>query len=210
MATLTPLTVGNASTPSGWVSAPNGNLGDNSDATYGYVDTNADGLYDQGWLLAAALDADFGTMLTLNVVLRYGWSAAPSSTVWEDATAAAATLGLECRIVNGATILAAADAGGTFKTVVNNPVVISPVNSGSVGFDYVNTASNKATWDAARVEIRIRRNRLKGGSSEQQRVYEADFTGTYTAAASFDPATIAGQLSAPPQPIPLTTGVSDY
>jgi hypothetical protein len=180
---LTPISVGDAATPNGWDAATNGDLGDNSDATFGEVTTNADGAYDQGWLLDD-VDADFGTMDDLAVVLRYAWSATPTNTVWEEPAAGAGTDGLQVRIVNGATILAAADGGGGFETVVENPTATSPTNSGSTGFTFVNTTANKATWDGATVEIRIHRNRNKGGGSEGQRVHEADFTGNYTIASA--------------------------
>jgi len=180
MATLTPLTVGNAATPSGWDSATNGALGDDSDLTYGYDATNTDQTVVQGWELAN-VDADFGTILTLSVVLRYGWSADPAgASVWELA-ASPGTQGLMCRIISGATILAAADSGGTFEEVVAVAADDATIrDSSSVPFTYVNTAATKTTWDAAVVEIQISRNRIKGGSTDQQRVYEADFTGTYT------------------------------
>jgi len=184
MATLTPLVVGNANTPSGWTSAPNGALGDNSDATFGYYSTSTDSQVDQGWVLAD-VDADFGTMDTLSVILRYGWSATPGNDIWELA-AAPGTAGLQCRIISGATILAAADSGGAFATIVAAPASDATIrNSSAYVFStsgYLHPTADKTLWDAAVVEIRISRNRIKGGSTEQQRVYEADFTGTYTIA----------------------------
>ena len=186
MATLTPLTVGNAAAPTGqWTSAPNGALGDNSDATYGYYSTSADVQVDQGWELAN-VDADLGTMLTLSVILRYGWSATPND-IWQLA-AAPGTAGLQCRIISGATILAAADAGGAFATIVAAPASDATIrNSSAYVFStsgYLNTAADKTAWDAAVVEIRIARDKVKGGGTEEQRVYEADFTGTYTIVAA--------------------------
>ena len=188
MATLTPLTVGNATgtySPA-WTSAPNGALGDNSDATFGTVESNGTGTYDQGWELAN-VDADFASILTLSVVLRYRWTATPNGlTTWD-------TLG--CRIMSGATVLAAADSGGSFKTIASSITTTTITNSASSAFAYVNTGATKTQWDAAVVEIRISQTKSKGGDTTPRAIYEADFTGTYTAAAGVTASPTAASMA---------------
>lgn len=184
MATLTPLTVGNAAAPSEWTTAGNGALGDNSDATFGSVTTNATDDYDQGWELAN-VDADLGNVDTLSIVLRYRWVTAPANTTWP-------TLAARVMASDGTTVLAAADSGGTFETVASNITTTTITNSASVPFTHVNTTANKTTWDGAVVQIRISRVRSKGGDSSAQAVYEADLTGTYTA---IGPTAVANFLS---------------
>ena len=178
MPTLTPLTVGNAQTTSpteptpNWDSAPNGALGDSSDSTYGYVSTNASGTYSHGWAMDN-VDADFDSMLTLSIVLRYAWGSAPSNTTWT-------ALNARVRASDG-TVLAAFLSGGSAKLIVSNITTTTPTNSASVAFNYVNTSATKSQWDTAAVEIEIVRSKTKGGDTSEQRVFEATLTGTYVA-----------------------------
>jgi len=176
MATLNALTVGNAAAPTGqWTSATNGALGDNSDATFGTVENNTTGTYDQGWELDG-VNNDLASMNTLAVVLRYRWTATPTGlTTWDS---------LACRVMSGATVLAAADSGGAFQTVASTITTTTITNSSSTGFPYVNTGATKAQWDAAVVEIRISQTKTKGGDTTPRAIYEADFTGTYTVGAT--------------------------
>lgn len=179
MATLTPIVPGNAvgagSSGTGWDTAANGALGDNNDATFGSVSTNATGDYTHLWELGD-VDADLGNMDTLAIVLRYRWTTAPSNTTWS---------ALEARVMtaDGATVLAAASGAGAHQNVASGITTTTITNSGSTGFSYVNTSATKAQWDGARLQIRIVRTRTKGGDSAVQAVYEADLTGTYTTAA---------------------------
>ena len=62
------------------------------------------------------------------------------------------TYTLRCRIVNGATILAANDAGGTFQTVADITST-TPTTFSNVAWNYVNTTADKATWDGASIEL---------------------------------------------------------
>lgn len=63
------------------------------------------------------------------------------------------TLSLSIRIVNGATILAAADSGGTFATVNSNVTNTTDTTTGPTAFAYVNTTADLATWNGASVEL---------------------------------------------------------
>jgi hypothetical protein len=194
--TLPTLTVGNAAAPNEWSSAPNGALtaigASGQDTNFGHVSENLTGTrtYVQGWELADT-PADFLGMATLTIQLRYAWSAYATSATWPL---------LAARIVSGTTILAAADSGGAFESVATSITTTTPTNSSVVSFTYINTAANKAAWDAAVLEIRIDRTRSGGGNTNQQRVFAAEATGTYVAVTSVSVATTgvsgAGQLGA--------------
>lgn len=172
------LTVGNHNTfRDQWTSKPDGALGDNSDSTFGFVSTNSTNAYDQSWDLDD-MPGDFASMVDLSVVLRYCWSATPTNTTWDS---------LQCRVlVPSGPILAAADATGSMETVASSITDTSPVNSSSIPFTYVNTSATKADWNSGLVDIRINRTRSKSGGSEEQRVFEADLSGNYTASAPDD------------------------
>ena len=181
MPALPAITVGNANTTglsTLWTSYPDGNLGDNSDATYGYVNNNGTNAYDMGWEMGDT-PSDFGTMTALSVVLRYCWGTDPgTASTWP---------GLECRITasDGTTVYAGAGGGGWLTVVASVAnTVTTPTDSGSVGMvlTAAGSAATKSEWDAAILQIRIQRTKVKGGSSDQQRVHEADLTGTYDVA----------------------------
>tara|TARA_R110000787_G_C13443394_1_gene446748 strand:- start:25313 stop:26932 length:1620 start_codon:yes stop_codon:yes gene_type:complete len=94
------------------------------------------------------------------------------------------TYGLQIRIVNGATILAAADSGGTFSDVDLAITSATDVLSAVTAFAYTNTTANKATWDGASVEIRQLYSKSKGNDGGHVEVDYVAITGTYTAAAA--------------------------
>lgn len=87
--------------------------------------------------------ADFGTANTLAMQAGVAWA---SSNVDDQMT-------LNIRIVNGGTILAAADSGGTFETLEPTWTLTASGTTNAVSFTYVNLTADKATWDAAVVEI---------------------------------------------------------
>ena len=116
-------------------------------------------------------DADFGTMDTLTYNVEYSVTTTPTDDTYQ----------LEVRIVSGATILAAADAGGTPEVVASNITSTTDANSGAVGFTYVNTAADKTTWDAATVELTQTYAKTKGADTSSIRVDHVIFDGTYTA-----------------------------
>jgi sugar lactone lactonase YvrE len=88
------------------------------------------------------------------------------------------TLGIAVRIMNGATVLAAADAGGTFATVNANVTSATDTSTGPTAFAYVNTAANKATWEAGSVEIRQSYTQNAGPDGTHIEVDWAQFTGS--------------------------------
>ena len=102
-------------------------------------------------------------------------------------------VGLRVRIVNGATILAASNSGGTFFSV--NPTVTntSDFTDGPNSFPYVNTGASKATWDGASVEIEQTYNQTMGPDDAFLEIDYFELTGDYTATAILG----TGALDAP-------------
>lgn len=90
------------------------------------------------------------------------------------------TYSLRIRIVNGTTILAAADSGGTFQTVDSNITSTTDITSGVVSFSYVNTTATKADWNGASVELQQGWLKNKSGDGVAIRVDQVIFDGTYT------------------------------
>ncbi len=120
-----------------------------------------------------ATAADFITMSTLKFNIRYALSGTPPGSSKD-------TYGISIRIVNGATILAANDSGGTFQSVVSTTTMsTSFANSGAIGFNYINFTTSKATWDAAVVEIRQTYNQTGSKDAHAVLVSALELTGTY-------------------------------
>jgi hypothetical protein len=117
--------------------------------------------------ISVALSNTAATFETMNTV------AMNAGVGWTMANHADDTINLNIRVVNGATILAAADAGGTMESL--DPAItgtsgttddaggtmesLDPAITGTSGttdvvsFTYVNLTADKATWDGASVEI---------------------------------------------------------
>lgn len=134
-------------------------------------------------VLSRALDnvpADFGTMDTLSWAVEY-----------RQQNMADDTIALNIRIMNGATVLAAADSGGTFATVNGNILTTvdlrEPV-AGYTAFAYVNTSASKSTWDGASVELQQVITKSKGADGIFVEVDWVEFSGTYTAGGGFQAA----------------------
>lgn len=197
MATLPALTVGNRDDTqvgiSTWSLGSSGDLGDNSDATYGGNNNNSTGEWAAGWELGN-MPTDFGTMSTLSLEVRYGWGAAPSNLTWGNISASIWT-------ADGTTLLAAFTSGAStastalWQPIVQNITTTGQTNSGAVAFSYVNTTADKTAWDSAVVHISVQQSRSKGGQVNSQRVYEADITGTYATGASTIPGTFTADAN---------------
>lgn len=205
MATLTDITAPDPTTPNGWDTTAAGDMeliAAAVDTDFGSDGTNTTGTYDQGYVLDN-VDSDLGNMDTLSIQLRYGLAkVADANLTWDT---------LDARIVNGATILAAADSGGTFATIASSITTTGWTNSSTYSFStsgYLNTSANKSVWDGATVELRITKTRTKGGDAAQaMRVSALTVAGTYTAVV---PVIYAPWATPHPYPIPLETGVSSY
>lgn len=126
--------------------------------------------------LSRALDdtpANFGNMNTLSWQVDYRQSGRADD-----------TLSLGIRIVNGATILAAADSGGTFATVSSNVTSTTDVLSSVTAFAYVNTSANKTTWDGATIELQQTYSQNMGPDGARIEVDYVAITGDYTIGAT--------------------------
>lgn len=180
MATALPTTgVGNSAAPNEWDSAPNGALtliGDsNQDTNFGFVNTNATGTYVQGYRFNG-VPADFVSMSNLSIQLRYAWGATPTNSTWNTLSARIIAPGFP-----GDFPLAASTSGGAFQSVDTNITTTTPTNSSVISFDFVGNPLGKAGWDDGVVEILIERTRIKGGGTEEQRVFAVSITGEYVA-----------------------------
>lgn len=180
--------VANTGTPDGvtaFVSLPDNaweTIDSADDGDYAYVDTNTTDNYAVGYVLGN-MPTDFGNMDsgTCNVRVRYAWDAkSTGNEIWND---------IDARVVTATgTVLAAADSGGTFETVVDVPgsaegdgiLTTTATNTTNISFTYVNTGASKSQWDNAVLEVRINRVKNKGGGTDQQRIYAAEINGTYT------------------------------
>lgn len=115
--------------------------------------------------------ADFATMDSLSWQVEYARANAGGDDQYD----------LAIRIVNGATILAAADSGGTFQTVATNITNTTDTTSSVTAFSYVNTTANKATWDGASIELQQVYTKTKGADVNNLTVDYVAITGAYTA-----------------------------
>lgn len=114
------------------------------------------------------MPADFATILTVSIQLRYLAQAAQTNT-WTSLTA---------QIVqsDGSTALT------NEVTVASSITTTTATNSSVITLTGPNTSADKATWDGALVLIRWNITRNKGGDTVQKRVTAAEVTGTYTPA----------------------------
>ncbi len=125
--------------------------------------------------LSRALDdtpTDFGNMDTLSWQVEYRQQGRGDD-----------TLLLGIRIVNGATILAAADSGGTFQSVSADIQNTADTTSAVTAFSYVNTTADKTAWDGASIELEQSITKTKGADGCNVEVDYVAVTGTYTAGA---------------------------
>jgi len=111
---------------------------------------------------------DFGNMDTLSWTIEYSLQAARTDD----------TYALAIRIVNGATILAAATAGGGFVTVSASVTSTADTTTGPTTFTYVNTTATKTQWDGASVELQQTYSKTKGSDGTGIRVDYFAVTGT--------------------------------
>lgn len=103
-------------------------------------------------------------------------------------------LGLSVRIVNGGTILAASDAGGTFQTV-NGNVLNTADTTTTPTFGFVNTTASKAVWDGAVVELNQNYSQNMGPDNARIEVDTILLVGTYTAAGTTFQISLGGSIT---------------
>ncbi len=120
----------------------------------------------------ADMPSDFSSMSTIDVRLRYAWQTGTQVNTWD---------ALQARVMSS--------DGATAYTFANSPTAITTTtitNTSvlSLGLTSSGSSASKADWDAALLEIRWGVTKLKSGDTLQKRVYAAELTGTYTAAAA--------------------------
>src|SRR3990167_10919651 len=131
---------------------------------------NSDHTGDCWVAVATTLPADFVSMATLFINLRYGLDTTKGTNDW---------LFLRAQVFKSDGTTALTD----LLTVVDGGTGISnttPANSGEIQFTSVDTAATKAEWQAAQVHIYFVINRDGGGDAVVERVYAGELTGTYT------------------------------
>lgn len=104
------------------------------------------------------------------------------------------TLTLSARIINGGTVLAAADSGGAFQTVSSNVTNTSDTTS-TPTFGYTNTTANKTTWDGATLELQQTHSQTKGGDGCHVEVDWIELVGNYTASGTTFQESMSGSIS---------------
>ncbi len=183
MATLNTILVdGNGSGPRDWDTQAFGDIDEGIGAADGTLIARNSGTpggedADTSFTLSDT-NSNFDTMDTFLFNLR--WLVNLNSSVDDN-------VAIEVRVINGATILAAAAVGGGFEQIAapaRTPTSLT--NTGATAFTFVNTTATKTQWDGAEVEIR--NNYVNNMSKDTNKIHvEVDtleFTGTYTVAAA--------------------------
>ena len=118
--------------------------------------------------------ADFGAMTALSWQLRYALSAAPPGSQRDN-------YGISLRVMSGATVLAAADAVGSFVAAVPSTQTMPTAftNTTVTAFGFVNTSATKAQWDAGSLEIRQTYTQTGSKDTHAVQVSAVQLTGTY-------------------------------
>lgn len=150
--------------------------------------------------LSRALDntpADFGTMDDLSWQVEYRQQNRSDD-----------TLQLGIRIMNGATVLAANDSGGTFSLVDANITNATDTTSSVTAFSYVNTTANKTTWDGASIELEQAISKSKGADGLFVEVDYVAITGNYSAGSTTTPQSVSGSTT-PSGAVSMVVNVSE-
>jgi hypothetical protein len=116
----------------------------------------------------ANMPADFVSMDTLSVQLRYAWQSGTQVNAWTDLRAQVLKSDLITLLTGN-------------QPVTSSITTSAPTNSLVVAFEFVDTAATKEDWDGAIVEILFQITKSKGGDALEERVFAAELTGTYTA-----------------------------
>jgi len=138
--------------------------------------------------LSRALDntpSDFTSMDDISWQVEYRVSAAPDDDTYD----------LAIRIVNGGTILAAADAGGSFASVASNITNTTDTTSSVTAFSFVNTSADKTTWDGANIELQQTYTKTKGADNVSIEVDVVSITGNYSAGATTFDQSVGGSMT---------------
>lgn len=174
MATLTPLyptsdssvdTDYTTSTGSTYFNLVDEAIASANDADY-FQTSNNDNLFADFGL--TDMPSDFVAMYTLTLTIRRKMTGLAGDT-WA----------MTARIMNGATVLAAANSGGTEQSVWSITAADAGFVNASINFTYVNTAASKATWDGAVLETTGVRTANMGADAYTLQISAIEITGTY-------------------------------
>jgi hypothetical protein len=153
--------------------------------TTDYVKANNDVNNSDYKVTLPNMPSNWSAMASVTINVRYALSGAPPGSSKD-------TYGISARVVNGATILAASDSGGTFQSLVSTTTMSTAFsNTGDVAFTYVNTSASSATWNGAVLEIRQTYTQSGSKDAHAVEVSVAELIGVYT-------------VSVPPQTIDVT------
>jgi uncharacterized delta-60 repeat protein len=101
------------------------------------------------------------------------------------------TLSFSVRIMSGSTVLAAADADGTYVVVSSNVTNTADITVGPTAFPYVNSAAPGAAWNTASFVMQQTTSASMANDGAVIRVDFAQFTGTYVEDAPLAAPTVA-------------------
>jgi hypothetical protein len=141
------------------------------DTSYHLTSTNATGVYI-GQFDLQDMPADFGTMHSLSVRLRY-YQSGLSNNNWNSLRARVFRSNGTTPLTDWAT-LASVAAPGIRNTTATN--------SGVITFTGLDTTADKSVWDGAVVHIEYDITRNKAGDTYSARVSAGELTGQYNAA----------------------------
>jgi hypothetical protein len=172
MATL-PLLVPGLSSNLNGIEVPNGDpaleaIATPADASFAQHSNNSGGTFSADFDLPE-MPADFASMDTLTVRLRYLRAVGTAVNTWNS---------LQASVVNSA-----GAALSNTVTIASNITTTTATNSGVITLTGLNTTADKTVWDNARLRIFWVITRSMGGDTLGRRVTAGELTGTYTTAA---------------------------
>ena len=176
MATLTPIDPTTANN-SNWTNVSDNVLNDDNTGTYvGNASNNDQTDLIQEFVLDDIIDGDFASMAALSWTIAYQNSGNNADKTWD-------SLKVSIRNAAGTVVLAGASStyASRLQTVASNITNTTVQEDGPTGFTYTNTSASESDWNGGIVELAITQTKNKGGNSDEYRVCEVEFTGTYTA-----------------------------
>lgn len=131
----------------------------------------------------ADMPSDFLSMATIAIKLRYAWQTGTQVNTWD-------TLAAQIVQSDGSTALTDS------VTIASAITTTTLTNSSAVTLTNPDTSAAKSVWDGALVLIKFTITKSKSGDTLGKRVFAAEVTGTYNAAA-FSPGFVMQATSAP-------------
>lgn len=188
---------GDGEGPRNWNVQPFGSIDEGIAAADGTEIVAATGTQNRNLSLdtsfdTAVVETDIDNVDALSYDVRYR----ADNSVGDDTV----TFGI--RVMSGATVLAAADSGGTFQVVLsaaNSAWHTTLQNKGVTAFTFVSPTAAQADWDAAEIEFRSTHAAVMSPDDNWVIVDTVELTGTYTAVAGAAPIVV---LTNRPLPLP--------